>query len=155
MSLDDYLSLDDYTMTEFFKACASSSDDMLKLLGQGLADRRLFKGTDVTDMDRASLGQFTARATEKVRKLGLEPEYAFVPETAADTPYKPYDPDASRPATQIYVETSSGQKEELSLRSDAVAQLRKRCELVRYFYPESIRDQIDNIAAQTLTKENA
>ena len=101
------------------------------------------------------LGQFTARATEKVRKLGLEPEYAFVPETAADTPYKPYDPDASRPATQIYVETSSGQKEELSLRSDAVAQLRKRYELVRYFYPESIRDQIDNIAAQTLTKENA
>ncbi len=153
LSLDRYLALDDNMVSEFFKACASADDPVLSTLGQGLVDRKLYKGIDATGVEGAKIGEFVKRATEAVSKSGLDPEYAFVDDTAADTPYKPYDPDASRPASQIYIETTDGKNVEISTRSDALAQLHKKYSLLRYYYPESIRDQIETIAKSTIARE--
>lgn len=149
-TLDTFLALDDSTVTEFFKACTDASDPILKILGQGLIARTLFKGIDVTDYDMANVARFTEKAREKVRANEMDPDYAFVDDTAADIPYKPYDPDAENPATQIYVEVGTGKIEELSTVSGPVEQLKKKYALVRYYYPASMRLEIKNIAEELL-----
>lgn len=153
MQIDAYLHLDDVTLLELFKACTYSADTQLNTLARGLVERKLYKAIDVTDSSRTEVVQFARSAEEVVRQADLDPVYAFADDTAADTPYKPYDPDESRPASQIYVESVGGKNVEISTRSDALAQLRKRYELVRYYVPESIRERIEMVAIDTLHKE--
>lgn len=154
LPLDQYLELDDVSLLDFFKACTGAADKLLKTLALGLVERKLYKAMDVTESQKAHIGDFVSRAEQVVKKAKLLKEYAFVDETTADTPYRPYDPDASRPASQIYVETGTGQNVEISTRSDALVQLRKKYEFVRYYFPESIRNRIEKVASQTLRKEN-
>jgi len=153
LRLGPYLALDDVSLTAFFKGCASARDMLLSSLGRGLVERKLYKAIDVTEGESTRIADFADRARGVVKNARLNPEYAFVDETAADVPYKPYDPDANRPASQIYVETVDGQNVEISTRSDALVQLRKEYSLVRYYFPESVRDRIDKIAKETLKKE--
>jgi hypothetical protein len=68
-------------------------------------------------------------------------------------PYKPNDPDEGKPATQIYVETTLGEVKELSTQSKTVAELRSKYTLLRYYFPEGIRKDVDRIAATTFLKE--
>jgi len=154
LSLDRYLQLDDVSLVDFFKACAGARDKLLSMLAHGFVDRKLYKAIDVTENQKAHIGDFVSRAKQVVKKANLPAEYAFVDETAADTPYKPYDPDADRPASQIYVETGDGQNVEIGTRSDALVQLHKKYEFVRYYFPESIRDRINKVANDTLRKED-
>ena len=44
-------------------------------------------------------------------------------DSASDTPYEPYHPDAERPAMQIYVENGEGRIVEISAVSEALGQL--------------------------------
>ncbi len=152
-TLQQYLLLDDFVVTEFFKSCQQTEDRILSSLATGIVNRRLLKATDASDADGESLGKFVIDATSKLHELNLNPDYDFVSDTAADTPYKPYDPDADKPASQIYMEAADGRPLELSSQSEPVAQLKKRYTFLRYYYPESIRDDIDKIAADTLGKE--
>jgi len=154
IALQEFLLLDDFSVTEFLKCCGNSADSWLQQLGRGLVDRKLYKAVDATDaIDYGSaIGHFTAQAREKVRALGLDPDLAFVDDTPADTPYKPYDPDSEKPASQIYIENSLGQLRELSTMVEAVDSLKKKYTLVRYYFPESIREAMDGIAAVTLRK---
>lgn len=153
LSLAKYLQLDDAALTELFKAFSNAKDKLLSDLGRGLVERKLYKAIDVTDSDQARIGHFASRAHSIVRQARMTPEYAFVDETAADTPYKPYDPDASRPASQIYIETSNGNSVEISTRSDALVSLRKKYSFVRYYFPERLRGRIAAAAQETLHKE--
>ncbi|MEP0841842.1 MAG: HD domain-containing protein [Phycisphaerae bacterium] len=153
LSLAQYLELDDVSLLGLFAACANATDPHLNELGRGLVERKLYKAIDVTESSRTDIVNFARRAEEVVKQADLPPEYAFADDTAADTPYKPYDPDESRPASQIYVETGNGKNAEISTRSDAFIQLRKPYELVRYYFPQSIRDQIEKVADETLRKE--
>lgn len=154
LPLTTFLQLDDTTLTEFFKSCISAADPVLRELGCGLTERKLFKAKDVTDLDPARIAKFATAATDAVKAAGLEPDFSFIDETAADTPYKPYDPDASRPASQIYIEGADGKAHEISKCSDALAQLRKQYRLLRYYFPERLRDQIETAAKNTLDKED-
>lgn len=154
LTLPQYLQLDDATLTEFFKACGRASDSILSELGRGLTERKLYKALDVTDLDAARIGKFATAANRAVTDEKLEPEYAFVDETAADTPYKPYNPDVNRPASQIYIEGADGNPREISECSDALVQLRKKYSLVRYYFPERLRERIEKAAADTLHKED-
>jgi len=152
MSLDHYLSLDDHAVSEFLKGCKASRDSVLQSLGEGILDRKLFKAVEASDAEAVDVGKFTAEATSALRAEKHDPNYAFVEDTPGDTPYKPYDPDEAKPATQIYVETTLGSIKELSTLSDTVLQLRKRYSLLRYYFPESLRTKIDPIARTTLNK---
>jgi len=151
-TLAQYLLLDDYAVTEFLKCCGESTDPCLGQLGSGLVHRRLFKAVDTADARIEDLLSFSKLAGERVKELRLDPAYAFVEDTPADTPYKPYDPEADEPITQIYVENALGKQVELSTLSGAVATLTKNYTFVRYYFPESIRDEIDKVAGSTLRK---
>jgi HD superfamily phosphohydrolase len=152
-SLGRYLEMDDTTVTEFFKACADARDPVLRSLGLGLVERKLYKGVDATDADGALIGTFVAKAQDVVRSAKLKSDYHLVDDTAADMPYKPYDPDASRPASQIYVQTPKGDAVEISTKAPALKELRQKYSLVRYYFPESIRGRIEGIARDTIVKE--
>ncbi len=154
MSLTRYLEFDDHTITELFKACARSGDDILVRLADGLLNRRLYKAIDVTAhaaaQDWSRILAFDARVRERMQECGLDPRYCFAEDSASDTPYEPYQPDVEKPARQIYVENSAGQVVEISTLSDALVQLRKTWTILRYYVPAEFRDELRQIAAETL-----
>jgi HD superfamily phosphohydrolase len=153
MKLRDYLRLDDHSVTEFAKACASAKDKPLANLADGLLSRRLFKAIDLTGADHAPVGEFVAASKDAIKKKSFDPDSSFISDTPADVPYKPYDPDESKPATQIYVENSLGEAKEFSLISEAVQSLKKKYALLRYYFPPEVRADIESIAGAHFKKE--
>jgi hypothetical protein len=153
-SLSNYLDLDDHAVTEFLRACRRCSDKILESLASGLIDRKLFKAVEASIADRGDVGKFTAAVSEELNRLDLNQEYSFAEDTPADVPYETYDPDESKPATQIYVQNTLGEIKEISTQSDPVDQLRKRYSLLRYYFPDSVRKKVKKIAESTLSKEN-
>jgi HD superfamily phosphohydrolase len=153
LGLDEYLLLDDHSLTEFAKACAVCDDKILAELAAGLLHRRLFKAVDVTNIVAPGVVDFCDRAKAIVAAHGFEVEYAFAADTPSDTAYKLYNPDAEKPATQIYVEASNGKYLELSECSDTVKQLTKKYTLVRYYFPAEARADVHAQAVPLLDKE--
>ncbi len=152
ISLGQYLELDDFALTGFFKACAGAKDKHLQELGYGLVHRRLYKGIDITGIDPSGLAKFALETNDYLKGQKANTDFEFGEDTPADTPYKPYDPDAEKPAAQIYVEGSNGKPVEFSTISDAVATLKKKYQLVRYYFPERYNERIRAIAAPLLKK---
>jgi hypothetical protein len=153
MSLTCYLAFDDHTITEFFKVCARSADPLVSELASGLLNRRLYKALDVTGLVAAAelphLIAFDARVRQRMAELGIDARYAFVQDSASDTPYKPYQPDEEKPARQIFIENGQGRIVEISTLSEALMQLRKTYTVIRYYAPASFRNELTRIAAET------
>jgi HD superfamily phosphohydrolase len=116
-----------------------------------LVHRRLFKGIDLTDIG-PGLGEFAVKATDFLKSKGADTNYEFGSDTPADTPYKPYDPDQEKPAAQIYVEGGTGKVVEISTISDPVRTMQKKYQLVRYYFPERYRTEIQAIATPLMKK---
>jgi len=152
MSISDYLALDDYAVFGFIKACEASKDDILRDLAMGLISRKLYKCIDATDVNQAQVGEFVSKVKSVMSKKGFDSDYLFAYDTPADTPYKPYDPDDENPATQIYIENTSGEQREISRISESVEELTKKYTLVRYYFPEKLRDEVSKVAVETLGK---
>jgi hypothetical protein len=151
--LNDYLRLDDYAIAEFWRCCEQSQDGLLQQLGAGLLHRRLYKAIDVTPHPSNQVAAFVTEAQNVIHQHGLLAEYALADDTPGDTPYRPYDPDAEKPATQIYVESAAGKPEALSRTSGMVEVLTKKYTLVRYYCPEELRNELAAIAESKLGKE--
>lgn len=154
MSLTRYLELDDHSITQMLKAAVRSPDATLASLADGLLNRRLYKALDVTAFASAHglarLVELNERVQRRLGQLRLDPDYTFVEDTASDTPYEPYSPDAERPARQIYVESNDGRVVEISAVSEALLQLRKPYTMIRYYFPATFRDEIARIAQSAL-----
>jgi HD superfamily phosphohydrolase len=156
MSLTSYLEADDHTVTELMKGCTRSPDPVLAGLASGLLHRHLYKSVDVTthataqQLDR--IIAFRERVHSWLMGKGLNPAYAFVEDTASDTPYEPYAPDEERPARQIFVEGDGGRVVEISTVSEALMQLRKTYTVMRYYFPAELRPDVLRIAEQTLRR---
>jgi hypothetical protein len=152
LSLNQYLALDDHTITEFLEACLGSGDEILISLSDGLLNRRLYKAVDASGASSAAVGEFVASVQPMLPK-DSPVAYAFVVDTSKDTPYKPYDPEVRAPAAQIYVEAPTGECREISQVSETVAQLRRPYELVRYYFPELLRARIRPLAVSILGRD--
>lgn len=152
--LADYLMLDDHSMTEFGKACLRSEDKVLQFLADGLLSRRLLKALDVTESDPAQVVKFyeTAKAIVS-KKSEVDVDYCFASDSPSDTAYKPYDPDADKPATQIYLQNADGSQQELSRLSENVQNLTKPYRLTRFYFPEIARETIRSEALPLLFKD--
>ena len=153
IGLEEYLLLDDHSLTEFAKACTVCGDNVLAELASGLLHRRLFKAIDVSNIVAPGVVGFCDKAKEIIAAAGYTVDYAFAADTPSDTAYKLYNPDAEKPATQIYIEASAGNFKELSDCSDSVKQLTKKYTLVRYYFPAAVRDQVFAEAVPLLDKE--
>ncbi|MCE9543966.1 MAG: HD domain-containing protein [Planctomycetia bacterium] len=152
IALEEYLLLDDHSLTEFAKACTICEDRVLSELAAGLLHRRLFKAIDVTSNVAPGVVGFCEKAKELIAAAGFKVEYAFAHDTPSDTAYKLYNPDAEKPATQIYIESSAGKYVELSACSESVKQLAEKYTLVRYYFPDAVRKQVVAEAVPLLNK---
>ncbi|MGE0175374.1 MAG: HD domain-containing protein [Oligoflexales bacterium] len=158
MALSDYLLLDDYNITDFFKACLNAQDSVLRELGQGLLDRKLYKCIDTSDVqDQATIQTFKQQAEQHIsqyitnNRLNQDiSKYLLVSDKASDTPYKPYDPDADHPATQLYVKVAGEELREISQISEPIKPLQRKYNLLRFYFPERLREGLKGIASQTL-----
>ena len=150
LTLGQYLDLDDHAMTEFLKACARSKDEVLSSLGSGLLNRKLFKSIDATNQAGGGVGKFVNKVVEHIKNRGLDPDFHFEYDDPSDTPYKPYNPDAEKPATQIYIEKEPGKQVEIGTQSDAIETLKKRYSFLRYYFPENLRSDVDALAREHL-----
>jgi len=159
-SLDDFLLLDDDALLEFIKSCVRAEDKTLACLANGLIDRRLYKCVDMTDLsanDPSALGRFNREVGQYLESqretLPVEQDCAFVDDTPEDTPYKIYDPDSENPATQIYIELDTGEMAELSRTSGIVSALKEKVALLRYYFPEEIRDDVKKVAREFVRED--
>jgi uncharacterized protein len=152
LTLQSYLALDDYVVTEFLKSCEQSSDQLLSALGAGIVHRRLYKAKDVGALGGERLTTFVERAKERARQKGASPEYEIVPDGPADTSYKPYNPAKHKQSepSQIFIEDDRGQITELSNESEAIHALTKETAWLRYYFPESLREEVDTIYTSVL-----
>lgn len=154
LHLDDYLQLDDATITEFFKRCEVSEDSILKQLAAGLLNRRLYKCFDVTGVDHGSLREFEREAEKIVSAKinGWPVDYLLALDAPADTPYKVYEPVEDNPATQILIESKKGKPTPIDHESDQVNVLRKQITLQRIYFPVDVREELDKLATDKLKK---
>lgn len=142
IELSEYLALDDHSITEFVKACSRSSDSILEELGTGLLNRRLFKATDVSTAAGHKIADFAIRSREIISKTGLDPDFFFKEDAPGDTPYKPYRPELENQPTQIFIQSLNRNETELANESPTVKQLAESYLLIRYYYPESVREAV-------------
>jgi HD superfamily phosphohydrolase len=154
MALEEYLRLDDHSVTQFLKACESSEDSVLRKLGSGLLNRVYFKAVDATGAPPGKLLQFMEEVQQALSMKGLDGDYHFSRDIPADTPYKEYDPDAEVPNTQVYVEDSSSRPVEISKLSKPVEQLKQKYSLLRFYFPAELRDDINELASKILRSES-
>lgn len=146
MSLEQYLELDDYVMNVFFRRCASCSNPVLAELGAGLLNRRLWKCRDLTHLQSNRLAGLISAVRLWLRDEG-EPDSLFQDDTPGDTPYKPYDPPARPDQGEemeklIWLQKPDGELGELSGQLDTIAELTERYLLVRYYFPERLRNKL-------------
>lgn len=146
MKLDDFLYLDDISITEFLKACMHARDNILNELGHGLINRKLFKCTDLTDVEINKQIEFQKEIERNLRDTGREPDYYCKVDSPGQVAYVPYDPNADEPASQINIENVAGKVVELSTVSTPVAQLKTKYQFARFYYPKEIRDNVNMIA---------
>ncbi|HEX8296778.1 MAG TPA: HD domain-containing protein [Chthoniobacteraceae bacterium] len=151
LSLADYLDLDDFALSEFFKSCERCNDGILRELGHGLLHRRLYKAIELSDRESNVVAEFRTALDHALREAGADMAFHFGVDTPADTPYKPYDPDDDKPAAQIYVQSSAGRIVEISTISNPVDELKKKYQLTRYYYPPRFRDEVASVARSTLS----
>lgn len=153
--LTSYLDFDDHTITGLLKECSLSQDAILRQLGDGLLNRRLYKALDVSAMvpalEFSRIVAFNLRVTERLAQLGLDARYSFVEDSASDTPYEPYNPDVEKPSRQIHIESLTGKIVEISTLSEALLQLRRPHTMIRYYVPPEFRDELVKIANETLS----
>lgn len=86
MSMDEFVDLDDVSLTQCFKIWARSSEDpTLARLCDGLLYRRLYKSIDITQ--HADPKQAFVQAAQAVLNAGGDPEYDLFFDEPIDTPY--------------------------------------------------------------------
>lgn len=153
MPLSDYLQLDDYTVSEFFKACQAATDQQLSELATGILDRKLYKAVDASLASGHSTANFVTAVNDHLTSKNSIPKDCLIVDAAADTPYKPYDPDSDKPNNQIYIEDSFGNQQEFGVLSPQVQALKTKYALVRYYFPSEHRKDIEQLAKQHLEKE--
>jgi uncharacterized protein len=151
MALNEYLTLDDHTVTEFCKAASESKDKTLADLAFALLNRRYLKAYDLTGANISSFDEFQARVRELLKQRELPQEWSSQIDSPGDTPYKEYDPDSEEPNTQIYIENAAGVATEISKLSEPVAHL-KKYSMFRFYFPEFLREEIFTIGNETIRK---
>lgn len=106
LALADYLGLDDSVLLGAFHAWAQSSDAVLRDLSERLLYRRLFKAFEIAADDTRDLEveMRIAAARAVLAEAGIDPRYYLRFSKSADTPYRPYNPRASKPGQTIWIE---------------------------------------------------
>lgn len=143
LSLHEHLSMDDTDVMFSIKRWRSSSDKVLADLAGRFLDRRLFKAFDL-DMAESERKRFVDGAREIVANAGFDPEFYFVEDKAAGTPYIFYSKEDSGAKDLIFVEDGFARPSirEISAVSAAVRGLQEGYRIHRICFPAELKDEI-------------
>lgn len=134
-TLQDYLRLDDGTLTTYFTLWRDHPDDILRDLVSRFLDRRPLKSVRFTPETRALIPELK----QLIEAAGFNPEYYTAINDSYDLPYDAYDPSSKEPKTQIEIVEKDGTLEELSTVSPIVAAISgKSTGDERFFFPREM-----------------
>lgn len=141
-TLQDYLALDDGVLTTYFQHWQHDSDDILADLSSRFLNRRPLKSVQYDD--------HTAQYLDKLRQListaGFDDRYYTATNSSYKLPYDTYNPQDSKPQTQIELIQPDGELVELSAVSTLVAAVAgKEAGDQRFFFPKEMLRQDNDI----------
>lgn len=141
--LDDYLLLDDGTLTTYFAHWRASSDPILSDLAHRFLDRKPLKSVTFNAQTEAKLTELR----DLIEKAGFNATYYTDTNNSYDLPYDAYDPKMKKPLTQIELMQTDGQLVELSTVSALVSAITgKFSGDQRFFFPkEMLRPKLGNV----------
>lgn len=146
-SLDDFLTADDHSITEMLKAGTRIDDNTVQFLSSGILNRRFLKCIDASNLGSHVIGKFRESVLAVISKsvnLPLDAEHAFAADTPSDTPYTVVMPDEN-PAKQLLIGDTEDALKPIHAFSDVVDALRKRITKLRFYFPEELRSEIEEI----------
>ena len=140
--LNDYLTLDDSVLTTYFIHWMNSSDKILSDLAQRFINRRPFKSAVYDQQTRFML----PKLRELITTAGFDVDYYTAVDSSYKLPYDTYNPQDSKPQTQIELIYPNGELTELSQVSTLVASVSGReAGDRRFFFPREMLTQQNDI----------
>lgn len=140
--LNDYLTLDDSVLTTYFIHWMNSSDKILSDLAQRFINRRPFKSAVYDQQTRFML----PKLRELITTAGFDVDYYTAVDSSYKLPYDTYNPQDSKPQTQIELIYPNGELIELSQVSTLVASVSGReAGDRRFFFPREMLTQQNDI----------
>ncbi|GAX06248.1 HD superfamily phosphohydrolase [Secundilactobacillus pentosiphilus] len=133
--LDDYLLLDDGTLTTYFAHWRRSNDPILADLAHRFLDRKPLKSVKFNEHTKDKIPELR----QLIEKAGFNATYYTDTNNSYDLPYDAYDPKMKNPLTQIELMQSDGQLIELSTVSALVSAITgKFSGDQRFFFPKEM-----------------
>lgn len=150
-TLHDYLSLDDGVLTTYFLHWRDAGDDILSDLAQRFLNRRPFKSVLYDD----STADLLPKLRELISTAGFNDQYYTATNSSYKLPYDTYNPQDSKPQSQIELIQPNGELVELSEVSTLVASIAgKEAGDERFFFPkEMLADHQDIEIFQPIYEE--
>lgn len=140
--LNDYLTLDDSVLTTYFIHWMNSSDKILSDLAQRFINRRPFKSAVYDQQTRF----MPPKLRELITTAGFDVDYYTAVDSSYKLPYDTYNPQDSKPQTQIELIYPNGELIELSQVSTLVASVSGReAGDRRFFFPREMLTQQNDI----------
>ena len=140
--LNDYLTLDDGVLTTYFIHWMNSSDKILSDLAQRFINRRPFKSAVYDQQTRFML----PKLRELIATAGFDVDYYTAVDSSYKLPYDTYNPQDSKPQTQIELIYPNGELTELSQVSTLVASVSGReAGDQRFFFPREMLTRQNDI----------
>lgn len=140
--LNDYLTLDDGVLTTYFIHWMNSSDKILSDLAQRFINRRPFKSAVYDQQTRFML----PKLRELITTAGFDVDYYTAVDSSYKLPYDTYNPQDSKPQTQIELIYPNGELTELSQVSTLVASVSGReAGDQRFFFSREMLTQQNDI----------
>lgn len=131
LSLDEFFRLDEAACYTMFSLMRTDPDNILKDLARRILDRDLFGYEDICHVAQPS------EMAQKLQNCGYDPTYYLAVDHAQQTPYSPYEENAS---SLIWVVYRDGSRKELSVASSIVGAIvhgEKKIER-KMFYPKEM-----------------
>ncbi|MFJ8234783.1 HD domain-containing protein [Ureibacillus sp. NPDC094379] len=149
ISLEDYLSLDEYILYTYFQLWMKEKDPILSDLCSRFVNRNLFKYANLNpEEDPEKFNQIKDLLVE----AGLDPDYYLYHDCTSDLPYDFYRPGEESTRIPIFLEKPNGDIRELSQESlvvDAIAGRIKTDHKV-YYPKELLNGEIESHIKQEL-----
>lgn len=141
-SLQDYLSLDDGVLTTYFQHWKHSDDKILSDLASRFLNRRPLKSVQY---DSTTVG-LLPKLRDLITTAGFNADYYTATNSSYKLPYDTYNPQSSKPQSQIELIEPNGELIELSQMSTLVASIAgKEAGDERFFFPKEMLTEQDNI----------
>ncbi len=152
LTLQDYVKLDEATVTFYFQVWQDEDDAILSDLCRRFLNRNLFK---YVEFDPSAQMMKLLELTSLFQEAGIDPKYYLVVDSSSDLPYDFYRPGEEEERLPINLLMPNGEIRELSRQSEIVDAIsgKRRTDHKLYFSQDMIENLPDDNQAKQKIKE--